>query len=65
MGNFLGGKDVGGYGKSVSMDLETALQNHKVVMVSKSYCPYCTRAKKVLKEFNLSPEDYVVIECDK
>ena len=33
-------------------------------MVSKSYCPYCTKAKSVLKLYKINPEDYEILEID-
>ena len=33
-------------------------------MVSKSYCPYCAKAKSVLKLYKLNPEDYEILEID-
>uniref|UniRef100_A0A3B0N0J3 Glutaredoxin, putative n=1 Tax=Theileria annulata TaxID=5874 RepID=A0A3B0N0J3_THEAN len=38
------------------------VRKHKVVVFSKSYCPYCTRAKDALKKLNL--EDLHVEELD-
>ena len=34
------------------------------MVFSKSYCPYCTKAKDVLKKYNLSADDYEVMEID-
>ena len=34
------------------------------MVFSKSSCPYCTKAKDVLKRYNLSTEDYEVMEID-
>ncbi|GAX73785.1 hypothetical protein CEUSTIGMA_g1236.t1 [Chlamydomonas eustigma] len=35
----------------------------KVVVFSKTYCPYCTKAKNALKQF-LTPEQFTVLELD-
>ncbi|KAG9450700.1 hypothetical protein H6P81_010665 [Aristolochia fimbriata] len=37
------------------------ISSHEIVMFSKSYCPYCRRAKAVFKEMNKIPH---VIELD-
>eukprot|EP00878_Enallax_costatus_P008724 GHUV01009118.1.p1 GENE.GHUV01009118.1~~GHUV01009118.1.p1 ORF type:complete len:271 (+),score=42.88 GHUV01009118.1:832-1644(+) len=37
--------------------------NNKVVIFSKSYCPFCRKAKRALSTF-LKPEQYVVVELD-
>lgn len=39
------------------------VSNNKVVVFSKSYCPYCRKAKRALSKF-LQPEQYVVVELD-
>jgi len=36
----------------------------KVVVFSKTYCPYCTKAKAALQKF-LKPDEFTVIELDK
>ena len=56
-------------------ELETKINGKKVMMISKSYCPFCTKAKKVfekyLKDGTLSSDDYEIEEienrpdCDK
>ncbi|KAG6491552.1 hypothetical protein ZIOFF_046484 [Zingiber officinale] len=38
--------------------VETTVKKHEIVIFSKSYCPYCRRAKGVFKE--LEKEPYVV-----
>lgn len=38
------------------------INSHKVVVFSKTYCPYCTKAKDVLGKYSLN--DYVLIELD-
>lgn len=44
--------------------VESTLKSKKVVVFSKSYCPYCTKAKQALAKFKLSDGVYVVIELD-
>ncbi|EAN33564.1 glutaredoxin 11E [Theileria parva strain Muguga] len=42
--------------------VDSLVKKHKVVVFSKSYCPYCTRAKDALKKLNL--HDLHVEELD-
>ena len=39
--------------------VDECLQNHKVVVISKSYCPFCVKAKNVLAKYEI---DDIVIE---
>ncbi|XP_052198476.1 glutaredoxin-C4 [Diospyros lotus] len=49
-------------GGSSSVDfVEKAISSHSIVIFSKSYCPYCRRAKSVFKELKQVPH---VIELD-
>ncbi|KAL9224725.1 hypothetical protein vseg_000734 [Gypsophila vaccaria] len=41
--------------------VKKTISSHKIVIFSKSYCPYCRRAKEVFKELNQTPH---VIELD-
>ncbi|KAG1138933.1 hypothetical protein G6F37_010060 [Rhizopus arrhizus] len=41
--------------------VEEIIKNNKIAVFSKSYCPYCTRAKKALEGLNL---DFFHIELD-
>ncbi|KAL6603101.1 hypothetical protein ACP70R_043462 [Stipagrostis hirtigluma subsp. patula] len=40
--------------------VKSTVSAHEVVIFSKSYCPYCRRAKAVFKELQLKKEPYVV-----
>ncbi|CAN6163216.1 unnamed protein product [Urochloa humidicola] len=40
--------------------VKSTVSAHDVVIFSKSYCPYCRRAKAVFKELQLKKEPYVV-----
>ncbi|XP_062229455.1 glutaredoxin-C8-like [Phragmites australis] len=40
--------------------VKSTVSAHDVVIFSKSYCPYCRRAKAVFKELHLKEEPYVV-----
>lgn len=42
--------------------VDEAIKNHKVTMFSKTGCPFCTKAKNVLKKYN--PEDVYIIELE-
>ena len=46
---------------SVGEFVHTTINSHTVVIFSKSYCPYCRRAKSVFKELN---QDAHVVELD-
>ncbi|GLT28039.1 hypothetical protein SLA2020_029960 [Shorea laevis] len=41
--------------------VKKTVSSHKIVIFSKSYCPYCKRAKSVFKELNQVPH---VVELD-
>ncbi|KAJ1260207.1 hypothetical protein BS78_10G214700 [Paspalum vaginatum] len=40
--------------------VKSTVSAHDVVIFSKSYCPYCRRAKAVFKELELKKDPYVV-----
>jgi len=42
--------------------VEKAISGNKVMMFSKSYCPFCDKAKNALKELGV---DFEVMELDK
>ncbi|KAL0088496.1 thioredoxin-like protein [Phycomyces blakesleeanus] len=39
-----------------------SIANNKVVVFSKSYCPYCTKAKKILADLKV---EVFIVELDK
>eukprot|EP00270_Netrium_digitus_P021705 TRINITY_DN945_c0_g1_i2.p1 TRINITY_DN945_c0_g1~~TRINITY_DN945_c0_g1_i2.p1 ORF type:complete len:149 (+),score=28.14 TRINITY_DN945_c0_g1_i2:146-592(+) len=41
--------------------VDTTVEEHPVVIFSKSYCPYCKRAKKILADLGVKP---YVVELD-
>ncbi|KAF8407344.1 hypothetical protein HHK36_006472 [Tetracentron sinense] len=41
--------------------VKKTISSHNIVIFSKSYCPYCKRAKAVFKELNQAPH---VVELD-
>lgn len=46
---------------SESVFVKNTVSSHKIVIFSKSYCPYCRRAKEVFRELKQTP---YVIELD-
>ena len=47
--------------------IDTKIAGKKVMVFSKSYCPFCTKAKQVFKQHipkSLSEEDYEVLEIE-
>ncbi|KAH9453219.1 hypothetical protein MJO28_013459 [Puccinia striiformis f. sp. tritici] len=46
---------------AIAQQIEETIKNNVVVVYSKSYCPYCVKAVKTLKELGQSP---IVIELD-
>ncbi|KAK3134270.1 hypothetical protein QOZ80_6AG0547070 [Eleusine coracana subsp. coracana] len=47
-------------GSSPKSFVKSTVRAHDVVIFSKSYCPYCRRAKAVFKELELKKEPYIV-----
>jgi glutaredoxin 3 len=48
---------------TLSEEVSNLVDNHKVVIFSKSYCPYCSATKKLFGRMKL--DDMVVIELDR
>ncbi len=46
----------------MSSFVDQKISQHKVVVFSKTFCPYCTKAKNVLKKYNINDID--IIELD-
>jgi glutaredoxin 3 len=42
--------------------VDNSIKSKKVVLFSKHYCPFCVKAIKVFKEYNLSDDDYLLVE---
>lgn len=51
-------------GSNVKEFVESVLKNKKVVVFSKSYCPFCQKAKDVLTKYNLPSNVYEIVEID-
>ena len=49
---------------SAKEKVEAKIKGKKVMVFSKSYCPYCKKAKDVLKKYNLKAEEYEVWEIE-
>lgn len=45
--------------------VDSVISTHKVAVFSKTYCPYCDKAKQALGSFNFKPGAYEVVELDK
>jgi glutaredoxin 3 len=43
--------------------VDQLINNNKVVIFSKTYCPYCTKAKKIIGKY-LSGAKVVIVELD-
>ncbi|KAG2486538.1 hypothetical protein HYH03_014839 [Edaphochlamys debaryana] len=51
-------------GKDAALaEIQRDIASHKVIVYSKSYCPYCVKAKKALNTV-LTPEQYTVVELE-
>ncbi|KDD74059.1 hypothetical protein H632_c1609p0 [Helicosporidium sp. ATCC 50920] len=44
--------------------VDQTIKNNKVVVFSKSYCPYCVKAKKALGKLELKKTEVFVMELD-
>ena len=49
---------------AVKEKIDALLQEKKVVVVSKSYCPFCKKAKQVLAKYNIPKEDIAILEIE-
>ena len=49
---------------TVKEKIDTLLQEKKVVVISKSYCPFCKKAKQVLAKYNIPKECIEIRELD-
>ena len=51
----------------VKVLVDTKIAGKKVMVFSKSYCPFCAKAKKALQKHvgtDLKPEDYEIMEIE-
>ena len=49
---------------SVKSDIDNLIKEKKVVVISKSYCPYCKKAKMVLAKYNIPKECIEIREIE-
>ena len=49
---------------SVKSFVDNLISTHKVVVFSKTYCPYCKNAKEAIESFKLVPNAYETIELE-
>merc|ERR1712173_503634 len=49
---------------SVKARMDKNIQDYAVFVVSKSYCPFCVLAKKVLAQYNILPEKMKIIDIE-
>ena len=49
---------------SVKEKMNKKIQGKPVFVVSKSYCPFCVKAKNVLKKYNIKPENIEIIDIE-
>ena len=48
----------------MAAEIERLMNSYKVVVVSKSFCPYCRAAKKILDSYSINVENIHVLEID-
>lgn len=51
--------------ESVKIFVDDAISTHKVVVFSKTYCPYCKKAKELLSKYPIKEDQLEVIELEK
>ncbi|GIL78301.1 hypothetical protein Vretifemale_7742, partial [Volvox reticuliferus] len=57
-------REVQKMGKAEALqEIDSAITANKVMVYSKSYCPYCVKAKNALNKF-ITPNQYTVVELD-
>ena len=49
---------------AIKTEIDDLIKNKKVVVISKSYCPYCKKAKQVLAKYNIPSECIEIREID-
>ena len=54
------------FAKSLNMsaEVERLIKSFKVVVVSKSFCPYCKAAKNILNGYSIKSENMHILEID-
>ncbi|RWS12575.1 glutaredoxin-1 protein-like protein [Dinothrombium tinctorium] len=51
--------------ESIKIFVDTTINKYKVAVFSKSYCPYCRRAKEIITGYPLKPGVLEVVEIEK
>ena len=49
---------------SVEARMDQLIKDYAVLVVSKSYCPFCHMAKNVLAKYDIQPDKMKIIEID-
>jgi len=44
--------------------IKAAIETGNVVMVAKSYCPFCKKAKAILEEYGINASKYTIFDID-
>ncbi|KAJ8305012.1 hypothetical protein KUTeg_018595 [Tegillarca granosa] len=44
--------------------IDAKIAGKKVMVFSKTYCPFCTKAKKALANYNLTGDEYEIMEIE-
>ena len=53
------------FGRSSMKDrIDKLINKKKVFIVSKTYCSFCVTAKRILDEYDISPEDYEIMNIE-
>lgn len=60
--NFLPSKSTDSSSEVVSELVNNIIKSKEVVIFSKTYCPYCVKAKDVINSYNLDPKIVSFIE---
>merc|ERR1712107_378657 len=51
-------------GMSVKAAMDKKIAEKPVFVISKSYCPFCVKAKKVLKKYNIPADKIEIMEIE-
>ncbi|XP_053209074.1 glutaredoxin-1-like [Panonychus citri] len=51
--------------EGIKILVDTTIAKSKVVVFSKTYCPFCKRAKAVLTKYPIKPDQLEIIEIEK
>ncbi|XP_015784727.1 glutaredoxin-1 [Tetranychus urticae] len=51
--------------EGIKIMVDSTISKSKVVVFSKTYCPYCKRAKALITKFPIKPDQLEIIEIEK